>query len=42
MTTPTGPSTLALPNGVVLTYGYDHDSRINSMSYQWGATALAV
>jgi RHS repeat-associated protein len=29
-----------LANGIVLTYGYDNDSRINSMSYQLGTTAV--
>jgi RHS repeat-associated protein len=33
-------STLTLPNGIVLTYGYDNDSRINSMSYQVGTTSV--
>jgi hypothetical protein len=33
-------STLTLPNGIVLTYGYDNDSHINSMSYQLGTTAV--
>jgi hypothetical protein len=31
---------LTLPNGIVLTYGYDNDSHINSMSYQLGTTAV--
>jgi hypothetical protein len=31
---------LTLPNGIVLTYGYDNDSRINSRSYQLGTTSV--
>ena len=29
-------NTLTLPNGIVLTYGFDNDSRISSMSYKLG------
>lgn len=28
------------PNGIVLTYGYDDDSRVNSMSHQLGTTSV--
>jgi RHS repeat-associated protein len=33
-------NSLTLPNGIVLTYGFDNDSRINSMSYQVGTTSV--
>jgi YD repeat-containing protein len=33
-------SPLTLPNGIVLTYGYDNDSRVNSRSYQVGMTSV--
>ena len=31
---------MTLPNGVVLTYGYDNDSRLTGMSYALGATPI--
>ncbi len=33
--------TLTLPNSIVLTYGFDHDSRISTLSYQLG-TSTAI
>jgi hypothetical protein len=33
-------STLTMPNGLVLTYGYDTDSRVTSTSYQFGSNNL--
>jgi RHS repeat-associated protein len=33
-------STLTLPNGLLLKYGYDNDSRVTSMSYQFGSNPL--
>jgi RHS repeat-associated protein len=32
------PNTLTLPNGIVLTYGYDDDSRVVGMTYKLGTT----
>jgi len=35
--------TSTLPNGIVLTYGYDNDSRITGMAYQLGtSTAVGI
>ena len=33
---------MTLSNGIVLTYGYDNDSRVNSMSYQLGTTQIGA
>jgi RHS repeat-associated protein len=35
-------NSLTLPNGIVLTYGYDTDSRINSMSYAVGTASVGT
>src|SRR5262249_26125944 len=33
-------SNLTLPNGILLTYGYDNDSRVNSMTWTLGSTQI--
>lgn len=33
-------STLTLPDGIVLAYGYDNDSRVTSMNYQLGTLSV--
>ena len=34
--------TVTLPNGLVVTYGYDPDSNVNSVTYKNGTTTLGT